>query len=79
MTPRDFGGVGNYLATMKRRLRPTTNAHRFVSGRRYGEKTKLQTISRIISDYVRFFFLMMRRRFDVVHFKSGNGPESLSP
>ena len=65
---RDFGGVGNYLATMKRRLRPTTNAHRFVSGRRYGEKTKLQTISRIISDYVRFFFLMMRRRFDVVHF-----------
>ncbi|MGI9486100.1 MAG: glycosyltransferase family 4 protein [Geminicoccaceae bacterium] len=65
---RDFGGVGNYLATMKRRLRPTTNAHRFVSGRRYGEKTKLATISRIISDYVRFFILMMRRRFDVVHF-----------
>ena len=65
---RDFGGVGNYLATMKRRLRPHTLAHRFVSGRRYGEKTKLDTIKRLIGDYVRFIGLMMRRRFDVVHF-----------
>ena len=65
---RDFGGVGNYLATMKRRLRPDTLAHRFVIGRRYGEKGKVGTIKRLISDYGRFFVLMLRRRFDVVHF-----------
>ena len=65
---RDFGGVGNYLATMKRRLRPTTLAHRFISGRRYGESGKLGTIKRLISDYVRFASLMISRRFDVVHF-----------
>lgn len=65
---RDFGGVGNYLATMKRRLRPSTLAHRFVSGRRYGESGKLGTIKRLASDYVRFIGLIMRRRFDVVHF-----------
>ncbi len=65
---RDFGGVGNYLATMKRRLRPTTLAHRFVSGRRYGESGKLGTLKRLVSDYIRFAVLIMRRRFDVVHF-----------
>ncbi|MGI9492663.1 MAG: glycosyltransferase family 4 protein [Geminicoccaceae bacterium] len=65
---RDFGGVGNYLATMKRRLRPTTLAHRFVSGRRYGESGKFGTIKRLVSDYARFVILMIRRRFDVVHF-----------
>ena len=65
---KDFGGVGNYLAIMKRRMRPTTRVHRFVSGRRHGESSKLDTIKRLASDYVRFFVLMMRRRFDIVHF-----------
>ena len=65
---RDFGGVGNYLAIMKRRIRPTTRVHRFVSGRRHGEASKLDTLKRLVGDYVRFFILMMRRRFDIVHF-----------
>ena len=65
---RDFGGVGNYLATMKRRLRPRTRAHRFVSGRRYGETGKLGTLKRLVWDYARFVGLLMRRHFDVVHF-----------
>lgn len=65
---RDLGGVGNDLSIMKRRLRPSTRVHRFISGRRHGKTGTLGTLRRLIRDYVRFFVLMIRRRFDVVHF-----------
>ncbi len=65
---KDLGGVGNYIKIMKQRLRPGTNVHRFINGPRHGETGKLGKLTRMILDYARFLILIMRRRFDVVHF-----------
>ncbi len=65
---RDLGGVGNFIRILKQRLRPTTTIERFVNGRRSGENGKLDTVCRMVKDYVRFAWLVVRDRFDVIHF-----------
>lgn len=61
------GGVNNFLRIMRRRIRRRIDASRFANGRRHGETGKLQTLKRLLWDYVRFCVLMVRRKFDVVH------------
>lgn len=65
---RDLGGVGNFIRILKQRLRPTTTIRRFVNGRRNGEAGKVDTICRMVKDYARFAWLVVRDRFDVIHF-----------
>ena len=65
---RDLGGVGNFIRILRQRLRPTTSIRRFVNGRRSGESGKIMTIRRIFSDYARFFGVVFKNRFDVIHF-----------
>lgn len=65
---RDLGGVGNFIRILKQRLRPTTDIRRFVNGRRAGERGRIATLKRMVSDYLRFTFLVLRERFDVHHF-----------
>lgn len=65
---RDMGGVGNFIRILRQRLRPTTTIRRFVNGRRAGENGRIATLKRMIGDYLRFTWLVLRERFDVYHF-----------
>lgn len=65
---RDLGGVGNFIRILKQRLRPTTTIRRFVNGRRAGESGRLAKLKRMVFDYLRFTWLVLRQRFDVYHF-----------
>ncbi len=65
---KDLGGVGNFIRILRQRLRPTTSIKRFVNGRRAGENGKFRTISRMITDYFRFAGVVLKTRYDVIHF-----------
>jgi glycosyltransferase involved in cell wall biosynthesis len=65
---KDLGGVGNFIRILRQRLRPTTTIRRFVNGRRAGEAGRLATLKRIIGDYGRFPLVVLRDRYDVIHF-----------
>ena len=64
---RATGGVNNFLRIMRIKMRPRVEASRFANGRRHGERGRVQTLKRLLTDYLRFAVLLRRRRFDVIH------------
>ena len=61
---RTKGGVAAFCATIKGSFRSQVDY--FVAGPRGESRYGIQTLSRMLSDYARFFWTMATRRYDVV-------------